>query len=222
MWNDFDFIDEFGGQWVINPQFKNIFKFNQGVLAFYGISAYESNKWGFQLGLRSEITKIDTHLINTYEKNNQNFTDLFPSMSTSYKFNKSLSLQAGYSRRIYRPRLWDLNPFFNIRNNFNYRKGNPDLRSEYSDSYQLSAIIVKGISSLNISLYQLYTTNTIESVTTFQDNISVREPENLGTKRVNGIELNGKISPSKKIVISGDFNYNSFDRKAMWLSLIHI
>ena len=75
---------------------------------------------------------------------------------------------------------------------------------------------MKGIASLNMSLYQLFTTNAIESVTTFQDNISVRAPENLGTKRANGIELNGKINPTKKIVVSGDFNYNTFDRKAAW------
>lgn len=67
-----------------------------------------------------------------------------------------------------------------------------------------------------MSLYQLYTTNTIESVTTFEDNISISGPENLGTKRVNGIELNGKISPSKKITFNGDFNFNTFDRKASW------
>ena len=214
--NDFEIKDDLEGQWLINPSFTNIFKFTQGVLGIYGITAYESDTWGLQLGLRTEKTIVDTHLVNTDEKNNQNFTDLFPSINTSFKFNKAFSLQAGYSRRIYRPRLWDLNPFFNIRNNFNYRKGNPDLRSEYSDSYQLSAILVKVITSLNLSLYQLSTTNTIESVTTFQDNISVRGPENLGIKKVNGIELNGKISPSKKIVISGDFNYNIFDRKATW------
>tara|TARA_A100000164_G_scaffold313513_1_gene292342 strand:- start:198 stop:899 length:702 start_codon:yes stop_codon:yes gene_type:complete len=112
--------------------------------------------------------------------------------------------------------LRDLNPFFNIRNNFNYRKGNPNLRSEYSDSYQLSAIFVEGIYSLNMTLYQLYTINKIESVTTFQDNISVRGPENLGSKRINGIELNVKAITSEKITISGDLNYNSFDRKATW------
>ena len=168
------------------------------------------------MGLRTENTQINTRLVNTNQKNNQNFTDLFPSINTSYKFNTNFSLQAGYSRRIYRPRLWDLNPFFNIRNSFNYRKGNPDLKSEYSDSYEMSAIYLKGITSLNMSLYQLYTTNTIESVTTFQNNISVSGPENLGTKKVNGLELNVKITPTKKIVVNGDFNYNSFDRKASW------
>jgi outer membrane receptor protein involved in Fe transport len=214
--NDFEVKDQRDQQWVVNSGLTNVFEFIQGVLGVYGIVAYESNTWGLQLGLRTENTKIKTLLVNTNQKNEQNFTDLFPSFNTSYKFNTSFSLQAGYSRRIYRPRLWDLNPFFNIRNSFNYRKGNPNLKSEYSDSYEVSAIYLKGIMSLNMSLYQLYTTNTIESVTTSQDNISVSGPENLGTKRVNGIELNTKVNPTKKIVLSGDFNYNTFDRMATW------
>ena len=214
--NNFEVKDELDGQWLVDAGLTNVFEFVQGVLGVYGMAAYESDTWGAQLGLRTENTQINTRLVNTNQKNNQNFTDLFPSINTSYKFNTNFSLQAGYSRRIYRPRLWDLNPFFNIRNSFNYRKGNPDLKSEYSDSYEISAISIKGTTSINISLYQLYTTNTIESVTTFQNNISVSGPENLGTKRVNGIELNAKITPIKKIVVNGDFNYNSFDRKASW------
>ena len=214
--NDFEVKDDLAGQWVVNSGLTNVFEFIQGVLGIYGIAAYETDTWGAQLGLRTENTQINTLLVNTNEKNEQNFTDLFPSLNTSYKFNKNFSLQAGYSRRIYRPRLWELNPFFNIRNSYNYRKGNPNLKSEYSDSYEVSAIFLKGITSLNMSLYQLYTTNTIESVTTFQDNISVSGPENLGTKRVNGIEMNGKITPTKKIIVNGDFNYNTFDRKASW------
>jgi len=214
--NDFEVKDELAGVWVVNPALTNVFEFTQGILGIYGMMAYESDPWGVQLGLRSENTRVNTVLVNTNEKNDQDYTDLFPSLNTSYKFSNSFSVQAGYSRRIYRPRLWDLNPFFNIRNSYNYRQGNPDLRAEYSDSYELSAIFIKGIASFNMSLYQLFTTNTIESVTTFKDNISVRAPENLGTKRVNGIEINTKINASQKIVINGDFNFNGFDRKAIW------
>ena len=214
--NDFEVRDDLAGLLVVNPGFTNIFEFTQGVLGAYGMIAYESDTWGAQLGLRVENTSVNTFLVNTDEKNNQNFTDLFPSINSSYKFSKNFSLQAGYSKRIYRPRLWDLNPFFNIRNSYNYRKGNPKLRSEYSDSYEISAILLKGPTSLNISLYNLYTANNIESVTTFKNNVSVSGPQNLGTKRVNGIEFNGKISPSKKIVINGDLNYNTFDRSASW------
>ena len=214
--NDFEVKDEMAGVWVVNTGLTNVFEFTQAVLGVYGMMAYEYDAWGVQLGLRTENTRVNTVLVNTNEKNDQNYTDLFPSLNTSYKFTPTFSIQAGYSRRIYRPRLWSLNPFFNIRNSYNYRKGNPDLQAEYSDSYELSAIFVKGVTSFNMSLYQLFTTNTIESVTTFQNNISVSAPENLGTKRVNGLEVNTKINASQKIVINGDFNYNGFDRKATW------
>ena len=214
--NDFEVKDELDGQWVVDKGLTNLFEFTQGVLGLYAMASYESESWGAQLGLRTENTQIDSYLVNTNEKTKQNFTDLFPSINTSYKFSTNFSIQAGYSRRIYRPRLWELNPFFNIRNSFNYTKGNPNLKSEYSDSYEISAIYLKGITSLNMSLYHLYTTNNIESVTTFENNIAVRGPQNLGTKSVKGIELNAKITPTKKIVVNGDFNYNSFDRMASW------
>jgi outer membrane receptor protein involved in Fe transport len=214
--NDFEVQNKTDGQWIVDAGLTNLFEFKQGVLGVYGITAFEADPWGVQLGLRIENTQVNTVLVNTDEKNSLDFTDFFPSLNSSYKFSNAFSLQAGYSRRIYRPRLWDLNPFFNIRNSYNYRKGNPDLKAEYSDSYEVSAIFVQGILSMNMSLYQLYTTNTIESVSTIENNISVSGPENLGIKRVNGIEINGKISPTSKIVISGDFNYNTFDRKASW------
>lgn len=214
--NDFEVQNKTDGQWIVDAGLTNLFEFNQGVLGVYGMTAFEADPWGVQLGLRIENTQVNTVLVNTDEKNSLDFTDFFPSLNSSYKFSNAFSLQAGYSRRIYRPRLWDLNPFFNIRNSYNYRKGNPDLKAEYSDSYEVSAIFVQGILSMNMSLYQLYTTNTIESVSTIENNISVSGPENLGTKRVNGIEINGKISPTSKIVINGDFNYNAFDRKASW------
>ena len=69
----------------------------------------------------------------------------------------------------------------NIRNNFNIRKGNPNLRPEYSDSYELAAIYnITGL-SINISFYKLNTKDEITYITTLQNNISETAPENLGT-----------------------------------------
>jgi len=97
------------------------------------------------------------------------FNNLFPSAATSYKVNDRISLQAGYSRRIYRPRLWDLNPFFNIRNNFSIRTGNPDLLPEFTDSYEIGSIFIFDDVSFNVNAYHRYTTEVIERVSTFED-----------------------------------------------------
>ena len=211
--NDYEVKDLIEGEFVTDPNLTNIFEFDQNVLGVYGTAAYEWDKWGFKLGLRLENTDLNTRLITTEQANSQNYSNLFPSFHTSYKVTENYAIQAGYSRRIYRPRLWDLNPFFNIRNNFSIRTGNPDLQPEFTDSYEVTSIYEKGKASLNFGVYHRYTTEVIERVSTFEDNVNTFKPLNIGTNRTTGIELNAKYNPHNILTLNGDFNYNYFNRE---------
>ncbi len=211
--NDYVVRDFTDGEWVTDESLTNNFEYDQKVLGVYGTGAYEGEKWGIKGGLRVENTDLNTLLTNTNEENNQNYTNLFPSAHTSYKFSDVISLQAGYSRRIYRPRLWDLNPFFNIRDNFNVRTGNPDLQPEYSDSYEFTSIFNLKNASINAGVYHLYTTDVIERVSTFENNVNTTMPLNIGTNRATGLEVNVKYDPAKWLTINGDFNFNQFNRE---------
>lgn len=191
----------------------NVFEWVQKVLAAYGTAAYEINNWGVKLGLRIENTDLGTFLQTSSDRNNTNYTNFFPSGHTSYKVNDNFSLQAGYSKRIFRPRLWDLNPFFNIRNNFNIRTGNPDLQPEYTDSYELTSIHKLGRTSLNLGIFHRRTVDVVERVTTFEDNVSTSRPENVGTNNTTGIEFNAKYMPNSWLTLTNDFNYSNFTRK---------
>ena len=210
--NDFAVFNEVDGAFIPDSNFTNNFEYSQNVLGVYGTVGYEAKGWGVKGGLRVENTDLQTLLTNTNEQNVQNFTDFFPSFHTSYKWNDRFSMQAGYSRRIYRPRLWDLNPFFTIRNNFNIRLGNPDLLPEYSDSYEITGILLLGKVSLNSSLYYLYTTEKIERVTFSEDNRNVTIPINIGTQDKVGWELNGKYKAVDWLSFNGDFNWGYFSR----------
>ena len=216
--NDYSVRDFTRGIWVQDDGLTNVFEYNQKVFGVYGTLAFESDKWGVMFGLRSEATKLNIHLLNDGTKNNQNFNDLFPSFHSSLKITEGISIQAGYSRRINRPGLWSLNPFFNIRNTYSVRKGNPDLQSEYSDSYEITSIFTTGGFSMNMSVYQLFTTDVVEYVSDFQNGINTTSPSNLGTKRSTGIEWNGKVSLNKQITLNGDFNYGYFKRKGSFES----
>ena len=211
--NDYAVYNDVNDQWVLDSNFTNNFEYNQKVLGVYGTGAYEDEKWGIKLGLRVENTNLQTLLTNTNEDNLQVYTDFFPTLHTSYKFSQRFSLQAGYSRRIFRPRLWDLNPFFNIQNNYNIRTGNPDLLPEYANSYELTGIMLFEKASLTGSIYHLYTTDVVERVSYFQDNVTITTPENVGTRNKTGFELNGKYSVAKWFTLNGDFNYGYFTRK---------
>lgn len=214
--NEFAVFDEGADGFVPNLDFTNTFQFDQKVLGVYGTAAYEREKWGIKMGLRAEQTDLKTFLENTGERNNQNYNNLFPSFHSSYKFSKLFSVQAGYSRRIFRPRLWDLNPFFNIRNNFNIRQGNPELQPEFADSYELTGIMIFEKVSLNTSIYHLYTTNVSERVSIFEDNVNITMPMNIGSNRKTGFELNGKYTPMSKLVFNGDVNIGVFQRRGFF------
>ena len=211
--NDYAVFNEEDGDFVVDSNLTNNFEYIQNVLGVYATGAFETEKWGAKLGLRAENTELNTLLTNTNEKNEQNYTNLFPSIHTSYKFSKRYSIQAGYSRRIYRPRLWDLNPFFNIRNNFNIRQGNPNLQPEFTDSYELTGIFIWKKFTLNASIYNLYTTDVIERVSFFEGNVNIRKPENVGTSNTTGLELNAKYNVTDWLTINGDFNYGYFLRQ---------
>ncbi len=210
--NNYAVYNQVGNSWVVDSNFTNNFEYNQKVLGLYGTGSYEGEKWGVKAGLRVENTDLHTLLTNTDQNNTQNYTDLFPSLHTSYKVSKQLSFQAGYSRRIFRPRLWHLNPFFNIQNNYNVYTGNPNLQPEYADSYELTGIWILKKASINASIYNLYTTDVIERVSIFVDDVNITTPVNVGTRNKTGVELNGKYSPNKWFVLTGDFNYGYFVR----------
>lgn len=200
------------GVWISDPNFTNDFRYRQSVYGLYITAAFEQERWGTKLGLRGEQTGLNTLLVTTGEENDTTYINLFPTLHATYKLSSQISFQGGYSRRIFRPRLWDLNPFFNVRNNYNIRQGNPDLLPELADSYEATAIFLTPKWSLNSSLYHLYTTQVIERITTVKENISTTLPMNVGVRRKTGLELNGKISPNKWSTLNGDFNYGYFAR----------
>lgn len=216
--NDYAVSDFIGGIWVEDPSLTNIFDLNQNVFALYTTAAYEANKWGFKLGLRLENTKLNTLLETTNQSDDQNYTNLFPSAYTSYKVSDDVSLQIGYSRRINRPSLRQLNPFSNIRNNYNISEGNPDLQPEYTNSYELTSIQKFNKISFSMSLYHWYTTEVIEYITASENNVSISKPENVGSNNTIGFEANGKYSPLDWLTINGDFNFNYFDRNGFFES----
>jgi hypothetical protein len=194
--NDFEVSNFEGGEFVADPSLTNNFIYQQNVLGVYATGAYEEDRWGVKLGARVENTDLYTLLEDTNEENNQNFTNFFPSVHTSFKLNERTSFQGGYSRRIFRPRLWDLN-----------------LLPEFTDSYEDGAIYIIGELSTNLNVFHRYTTGKIERISTFENNVNTVRPYNLGTSNATGVEVNAKYSPLKKVTLTGDANYNYFSRQ---------
>lgn len=203
-------VEEFSQDngWINIPSFTNHFIYNEDIHAAYALIGNEINKFSFQIGLRVEISDVVTELEETNEINDRNYSNLFPSTHFTYSFNKSNSIQWSYSRRLRRPRFWDLNPFFTFSDSRNQFGGNPNLDPEFTNSFEIAYIRYWDKSSLSSSVYYRKTDGVIQRINTVDDNgISIRRPENLSTSDSYGFEFvfSKDIADWWKINGSADF-----------------
>lgn len=210
--NDYAVSNLVSEAWQNDPALTNIFEMDRHVSAGYAIGAYEGKKLGVKVGLRVENTRLSTFLRNTDGSDHQQYLNLFPSAHTSYKFTDKISFQLGYSRRIYRPGLWELNPFNNIQNNYIIETGNPELQPEFTDAIETVGIFEVNAVSINLGLYHRYTSDAIEEITTIKENVSVTKPMNVGVEKTTGVELNAKYLPVDWLSIAMDLNFNYLAR----------
>ncbi len=160
-------------------------------------STYSGNFKGFgaMLGLRSEYSNRRV-VINDSGFSPLNQLDLFPSAHLSYSFPHEQQIMASYTRRIERPRGWDLSPFLTYMDAKNVRQGNPELKPEFIDSYEAGFLLPFGKHRLSIDGYYRVTHNVIERFQqVYQEDIMLHTVKNVGKDQALGLEMALDLSP---------------------------
>lgn len=159
--------DPNSGEWVRIVRLTDQYNFLDNVFAAYGTYSYEREKWGYQLGLRAESSQYTGKLPDEGKEFTNNYPiSLFPSIFTTYKINEEDNLQLSYTRRINRPNFFQLMPFIDFSDSINLRQGNPDLRPEFTNSFELTyQNIFKAGHNLLISAYYK---DAYDLITSFQ------------------------------------------------------
>lgn len=91
-----------------------------------------------QAGLRAEHAERAFTIDSEGAENALSYTSLFPSAFVIYNVAPGTSVKGSYSRRINRPGTWFLSPFSSPEDVTTSQRGNPDLRPEYTDSFELA------------------------------------------------------------------------------------
>ena len=125
------------GEFTVMPNLKNIFVYTENISAAYAIFGNKLKKFSYQLGLRAELTDIQTELLDTKVKNPRNYSNLFPSAHLTYTVSADNSFQISYSRRVRRPTYNDLSPFVTLSDQRNFFSGIPNLNPEFTNSFDL-------------------------------------------------------------------------------------
>jgi hypothetical protein len=140
--NSLDFFRQKNGTPSLDLNRSNHFIYKENILAAYtNFSTSLGEKWSVQAGLRAEQTSGEGHLVNKDSTNTRNYLNLFPSVFVSQQISKDYQVTYNYSRRINRPRYDALNPFIFYLDPYTWATGNPYLRPQFTNSYQVTQTI---------------------------------------------------------------------------------
>jgi outer membrane receptor protein involved in Fe transport len=188
---------------------KGLLNYTQQIGAAYTAYTFSTpKKYNFKTGLRYEYTSIDA-----IDEKNINFDIpaygiLVPSINVSKSLKEGTTLKVGYSRRIQRPGLQQLNPNFNTLNPKSISVGNPQLSPEFTNNVELALSTRFKQTFVNISLFGNETSNAISQVRSIYDSSGaiITKFENIGKQRNIGFNFFGNVYLTPKWTVNGGFD----------------
>jgi len=211
-----DFVSEVfdysNDQFMVDTNLSNNFIFTENIYAAYSTFSGMIKNFGYQLGLRAEEANTISNSVTSNEKVPNNYFNLFPSVHLSQKLKKEQEMQISYSRRINRPNPKSLNPFKDYSDPYNVRFGNPYLKPEYINSYELSYLkyFPKGV--ITATAYFRQTDGVMQRYKIVGDStVSYNTFINLDKSQSYGLELIIKTDITKWWNVT--FSANGFETK---------
>ncbi len=183
--------------YIRNDTVSDTFAFDEDVHALYMIYRNKIGKFGYQAGLRGELSLTESRQGNLDSTFVNNYFNLFPSLYLNYDLGQEKEFQINYSRRISRPSIWNLASFYNVQDPLNLRIGNPYLQPEFTDSYEFSYL--QGWEKIFVTgtLYYRQASDIITRVfSVLDDNSAIVTFGNANQRRETGFELINQINPN--------------------------
>lgn len=200
---------------VNDPKFTSDMDFKEDIHALYSTYTGNLKAIKYVLGIRGEYNKrsITHYKDNVAYPHGLDRLDFFPSAHLSYELADKSQLMTSYSRRINRPDGRDLDPFPTYMNQYSILIGNPDLKPEYTDSYEFSYMKRFGASFVSLETFYRTTNNLMTRLTTVTDGISYMTSDNLNRDYSLGGELMGNINMTKWLLVNASFTVYNYRLK---------
>ena len=224
---DYDVSFLSGSDFISDPGLSNVFNYKESVNSVYTQFGKKFDKLSALFGLRYENSRqeIDQRTTNQFEI--KKYSDLFPTLNLAYEFSGQESLTFGYSKRVRRPRGWNINPFPRRNSVTSFRRGNPFLDPTFTTALEVDYLKRFDKFTLNTSIFYRQSDGNIESITEetgeivdliigsdpnsplLQVPVLESYPINLSTNKRIGSELSLTYTPSRSVRLNASFTINS-------------
>ncbi|MBO9567036.1 MAG: TonB-dependent receptor [Niastella sp.] len=216
--NKANYFQYAGAHWQPDIDKTNFFDYKENINAAYvSFNKQLNKKWGVQAGLRFENTNLegDQTDIDPNKKDssfNRSYNGLFPTIYVSYNASKDNQFGVSFGRRIDRPSYEDLNPFMFFIDKYTYGAGNPFLKPQYSNNFEVTHIFK---SFLTTTLNYSITKDLFNEVFTQEklpngDNgyATIVRQGNIGRRENAGIAVSVQLPVAKWLTTMVYTNYN--------------
>jgi outer membrane receptor protein involved in Fe transport len=196
------------------PALTDHFRYDQVIHSLYGTYQRPIGDLTVLAGLRVEAVRRTTDQLVLGRRDTYDETRAYPSLHLAYDLGEGRQLTAAYSHRVQRPAPQDLNAYRYYQDAYTYRAGNPLLRPQQTDSYELAYQYKKdGAVYLGTLYYRDNQDAFTDVVRALGAGVLLTTKENLGSSRAAGLELvaNGKITPNLTYNLSGNVYWTQID-----------
>ena len=174
----------------------NTFYFQEGVNSIYAILSQSWNNFEAQAGVRGEHTHTVLRSSVEGADRTKNRFEFFPSVHLGYNFPNGHRLLASYSRRTTRPQLYYMEPYITNRDFYTAEIGNPDIRPEYINSFELNYQKSFGENSVSATLFHRSRKDKIERLRVpYSAGVTLDSMANVGHDYSTGLELSLNLHP---------------------------
>lgn len=186
--------------------------------AAYGNYIFENEKIEAEIGLRMEYVdlKYDVNPLHpTYKSDGYNYTQPFPNVRLAYKINPQNKFSLFYNRRVDRPNEVDIRIFPKYDDAEIIKVGNPALRPQFTNSFELGyrSDWTKGY--IYTALYHRFADGTISRISTTVpgSNLIYAIFQNAGRSYNSGLEamFHQKFSDTYTLDINGNMYRNQIN-----------
>lgn len=201
---------------VSSTDLSNNFNYRQNVAAAYVSYTLQLFKdYTLRVGTRYEYTSIDANFETGSAVNIPGYGVLVPSFNLARKLDNGDMIKFGFTRRIQRPSLQFLNPSIQAADPLDITVGNPTLRPEYTNNYELGYNTNIKSNNLNISAFMRNTNNAIQTVRTTSGDTVITSYQNLGKQNAYGMSISLNLAPTSKLNMNmgTDFYYQTLDNE---------
>ncbi|TDO24273.1 outer membrane beta-barrel family protein [Pedobacter duraquae] len=198
------------GQYVTDPTRTNMFNNKQNIIAAYNTYAYSLTNVVFKAGVRIEETFVKADFISNSSNVNTDYFNIIPSFSINRKFANQSNVNFGFTQRIQRPGIYNMNPFVD-RSTPNFEStGNPDLKAVLANNFELTySKFKKG--SVNVGLSYNFANNTIQNVSVYNPVTGITRTSfaNIGRDKslTTNLNINYPLTAKWNVSVSGNIGY---------------